>query len=133
MPVARKDHGPCLFCGLPILKGDVWSQGADLDEGWMETKQGMKVRPGQSFDSFHEICFDFVIGDGEGYSDPQDDLDMALYSIFGDIMYKEHDWKKVIQHEIPQNQLAQKDIEVFKKWKTFIEGRLKSAEGNNAT
>ena len=35
----------------------------------METKHGMRIRPGQPYQSFHTICYNFVVGDAEGYND----------------------------------------------------------------
>ena len=29
----------------------------------------MRIRPGQPYQSFHTICYNFVVGDAEGYND----------------------------------------------------------------
>ena len=123
MPKARKDHGNCEFCNLPILKGDDWSQGADLDDGWMETKHGMRVRPGQPYQSFHTICYEFVVGDAEGYSDPSDDLYEVLYNTFGYSENHGKDWKEIINLPVPEGEHPD-NVKLFNAWKTFVESRI---------
>lgn len=126
MTIARKDRGPCEFCDLPILKGDDWTQGADLEDGWMETKHGMRVRPGQPYQSFHSVCYNFVVGDAEGYSDPKDELYDALFNIFGYSENAKH-WKEIIDRPILEV-LSENALKIFLDWKSFVKRRMAALE-----
>ena len=123
MMKARKEHGNCEFCGTLIRKGDDWSQGADLDDGWMETKHGMKVRPGQPYQSFHTVCYEFVVGDDEGYTDPNDDLYEVLRNIYGWSRTEDKDWKEIIT--MAPNEGEHPDtIKTLNEWIAFITPRI---------